>query len=100
MSRRPHIRLWRSGRRRAAVDSALAAYREWRRESVAVRVAYRAWRGASALDEPRAFDAYTAALEREEGAAVLYARRMRRARRLVETGLAFQLAESQTGSGV
>lgn len=93
------MRLWGSGRRRAAVDSALAAYREWSNESVAVRLAYRAWRGASALDEPRAFSAYRAALDREEAAAVLYARRMRRARKFAETRLALQFAHSQTGFG-
>jgi hypothetical protein len=82
------MRLWGSGKRRAAADNALAAYVEWRRECDAVRVAYRTWRDARALDEPRAFDAYKAALDREESAAVLFARRMRRAHRLAETGLA------------
>lgn len=93
------MRLCGSGRRRAAADNALAAYVEWRRECDAVRVAYRAWRGARPLDEPRAFDAYKAALDREESAAVRFARRMRHAHRLVETGLALQLAQSQTGFG-
>jgi hypothetical protein len=54
---------------------------------------------ASTLERPLAFDAYTAALEREEGAAQLYARLMRRAGRLAETGLAEQLAKLETGSG-
>ena len=93
------MRLWGSGRRRAAADNALAAYLEWRRECDAVRVAYRTWRGARPLDEPRAFDAYKAALDREESAAALFARRMRRAHRLAETRLALQLAQSQTGFG-
>ena len=93
------MRLWGSGRRRAAADSALAAYLEWRRECDAVRVAYRTWRGARALDEPRTFDAYKAALDREESAAALFARRMQRAHRLAETRLALQLAQSQTGLG-
>ena len=93
------MRLWGSGRRRAAADNALAAYTEWRSERDAVRDAYRTWRDAHALDEARAFDAYKAALDREESAAVRFARRMRQAHRLVETGLALQLAQSQTGFG-
>lgn len=93
------MRLCGSGRRRAAVDDALVAYVEWRSECDAVRVAYRTWRGVRPLDEPRAFDAYKAALDREESAAVRFARRMRHAHRLVKTGLALQLAQSQTGFG-
>jgi hypothetical protein len=93
------MRLWGSGRRRSAPHNALAAYVQWRSECDAVRVAYRTWRDACALDEPRAFDAYRAALDGEESAAVLFARRMRRARRVAETGLALQLAHSQTGFG-
>jgi hypothetical protein len=93
------MRPWGSGRRRAAADNALAAYVEWRSECDAVRDAYRTWRDARALDEARAFDAYKAALDREESAAVIFARRMRRAHRLAETGLALQLAQSQTGFG-
>jgi hypothetical protein len=50
--------------------------------------AYRRWVIAGALDRPLAFDAYTAALDREEGAARLYARLMRRARGLAETAVA------------
>jgi hypothetical protein len=42
---------------------------------------------ASALDRPLAFDAYTAALDREEDAVQLYARLMKRVGHLVETGL-------------
>ena len=68
------MRLWGSGRRRDTADDALAAYVEWRSECDAVRVAYHKWLGARALDEPRAFDAYKAALDREESAAALFAR--------------------------
>jgi len=89
----------RSARRRALVESAVAAYTKWRRECAAVGNAYRRWVIASALDRPLAFDAYTAALDREEDAAQLYARLMRRAGRRAETGLAQQLAKLQTGSG-
>ncbi len=93
------MRPWGSGRRRATADDALAAYVKWRSEYDAVRVAYRKWRGARALDEACAFDAYKAAPDREESAAVLHAPRMRRADRIAETGLGFQLAQSQTGFG-
>ena len=93
------MRLWGSGRRRDTADDVLAAYVEWRSECDAVRVAYHKWLGARALDEPRAFDAYKAALDREESAAALFARGMRRAHRLAETGLALQLAQNQTGFG-
>jgi hypothetical protein len=77
----------------------VAAYTQWRGEGAAVGNAYRRWPIASTLDRPLAFDAYTAALDREEGAALVYARLMRRASRLAETGLAQQLAKLQTGSG-
>ena len=77
----------RSARRRALVDSAVAAYTQWRRECAAVGNAYRRWVIASALDRPLAFDAYTAALDREEDAVQLYARLMKRVGHLVETGL-------------
>jgi hypothetical protein len=78
----------RYARHRAVVVSAVAAYTQWRRECAAVGNAYRRWVIAGALDRPLAFDAYTAALDREEGAARLYARLMRRARGLAETGVA------------
>lgn len=97
---RKAIRPWRLRDRRRVVGQAIDAYAEWRFECVAVRNTYRAWRAASALDEPWAFDAYTKALDREEGAAMLYARRMRRAGRLDETGLARRLAQIETGYGI
>jgi hypothetical protein len=93
------MRLWGSGRRRAAAGAALASYEQWRDECAAVRIAYLTWRGASAIEEARAFKAYRAALDREEGAAVRYANRIRRARQLTEAGLVFQLAHRQTGFG-
>jgi hypothetical protein len=52
--------------------------------------AYRRWVLGCALDERSAFHAYTAALDREERAAMRYARMMRRAGRSGETGLALQ----------
>jgi hypothetical protein len=87
--------LKRSAHRRALVVGAVAAHTQWRGECKAVRTAYRRWVAASAAEQPFAFDDYTAALDREQRAASQYARRMRRAGRLPEMGLARQLAEIQ-----
>ena len=54
-------------------------------------LAYLAWRRARAAEAALAFDAYEAALKREEAAAEAYAALMRRVGPLVETGLARQL---------
>jgi hypothetical protein len=89
----------RSARQRALVDAAVVAYTQWRWECAAVRNAYRQWKSAGAFDRPLAFVAYNAALDREEGAAKLYARLMRRAGHLAEAGLARQLAQIQISSG-
>ena len=89
----------RSARQRAAVDAMVAAYSDWRRECAAVRNAYRSWTSARAVDKSLAFGAYDAALDREERAAELYARLLRRAGHLTETGLAHQLAQIQVTSG-
>ncbi|MGA8720308.1 MAG: hypothetical protein WB557_20030 [Solirubrobacteraceae bacterium] len=56
-----------------------------------MRTAYLAWRRARAAEAALAFDAYEAALKREEAAAEAYAALMRRVGPLVETGLARQL---------
>ena len=89
----------RSARQRAVVDATVAAYSNWRGECAAVRNAYRSWASARVVDKPLAFVAYNAALDREEGAANLYARLLRRAGHLTETGLAHQLAQIQITSG-
>jgi hypothetical protein len=81
------------------LDATVAAYSDWRRECAAVRNAYRSWASARAVDKPLAFVAYNAALDREEGAAKLYARLLRRAGHVTETGLAHQLAQIQISSG-
>jgi hypothetical protein len=74
----------RAARRRACVDAAVAAYRQWHSERDAVRAAYRVWVAASAWAEPSAFEAYQSALDREERAA--------KARRAPDqTGLAHRL---------
>lgn len=82
------------------MGSVTGAYGEWRSECYAVRDAYRLWICARALDERSAFVAYTAALDREERAAMRYARLIRRASRSAETELAPQLARIQTGHGL
>jgi len=89
----------RAARRRARVDAAVAAYRQWHSERDAVRAAYRVWVAASALAEPLAFEAYQSALDREERAAKTYAGLMRRVRHLTQTGLAHQLALIQAPPG-
>ena len=86
---RPRRRLTRQ---RDTVDRALDAYVAWREECRAVRNAYLAWTRGPAATAAHAFDAYEAALEREEAAADVYAELMRRVAHLVETGLARQLA--------
>jgi len=89
----------RSVRQRAAVDATVAAYSDWRRECASVRNAYRSWASARAVDKSLAFVAYNAALDREERAAKLYARLLRRTGHIAETGLAHQLAQIQITSG-
>jgi hypothetical protein len=79
-------------KRRDSRVRAVGAYVAWREECVAVRTAYLAWRRARAAEAALAFDAYEAALDREEVAAEDYAALMRRVGHLVEVGLARQLA--------
>ena len=83
--------LRRFRRRRGTRELAVDAYVAWREECVAVRTAYLAWRRARAAEAALAFDAYEAALDREETAAEAYRALMRRVGHLVEPGLARQL---------
>ena len=85
-------RLRRSRKRRDTRELAVDAYLAWREECVAVRTAYLAWGSARAAEAALAFDAYEAALDREEVAAEVYAALARRVGPLVEIGLARQLA--------
>jgi hypothetical protein len=89
----------RSIRQRDTVDLAVDAYVAWREECRAVRNAYLAWTRGPAAEAAHAFDAYEAALEREEAAANVYAELMRRVGDLVETGLARQLAFLSSTAG-
>ena len=87
--RRHPLRRFR--KRRDKVELAVDAYVAWREECVALRAAYLAWRRARAVEAALAFDAYEAALDREEIAAEAYRALMRRVGHLVEPGLARQL---------
>jgi hypothetical protein len=91
--------LHRGGREGRLSGAVVIAYAEWRGECGAVRNAYRRWTGASPAEKPLAFDAYNAALDREEAAAQRYARRMRQAGYVRETGLSHQLARTEPGYG-
>jgi hypothetical protein len=53
-------------------------YVDWREESAALEEAYGRWSIASDADRALAFTAYTAALEREEQAAIVYRNHLRR----------------------
>lgn len=86
-------------RPRTLADSTLAAYNEWRSECAAVRASYRRWVDARGEEEPSAFSDYRCALDREERAAKHFARLMRRAGHLAETGVFLQLARIQAGDG-
>jgi hypothetical protein len=83
--------LRRFRKRRDTRERAVDAYVAWRQECVAVRTPDLAWRRARAAETALAFDAYEAALDREEVAAEVYAALMRRVGPLVEAGLARQL---------
>ena len=83
---------------RQIVDDAVLASAEWREECTAVWNAYDWWASAPAEDARRAHAAYRAALDREEAAAKVYARLMKRVGDLVETGLDYPL-EREVPSG-
>jgi hypothetical protein len=89
----------RSTRRCPRVGAAVTAHARWREERDAVRAAYRVWIAATASGEPLAFEAYQAALDREERAEKTYAGLMSRAGHLTKTGFAHQLAWMDSLSG-
>lgn len=74
-------------RKRRMVDRAVLAYVEWRAHCTAVADAYRCWMNVGSADAALAYTAYEAALDREEAAARIYARLVRRVGHVVETGL-------------
>ena len=79
--------------RRTNLGGVIAAYAIWRCESAAVQAAYRAWLCAPPSSAFVAFEAYWAALDREERAAGTYARLLHRARRRPGIDLVRQLAQ-------
>lgn len=86
-------------KRQNRVDLALGAYMAWREECAAVRAAYLTWRRAGAAEAAPAFDAYAAALDREELAATRYADLARRVAHVPEFGLARQLSNPAAAPG-
>ena len=58
--------------RERLADEAFHRYLDWRAECATLEAAYRNWRTAARSDSAFAFAAYTAALDREECAAVQY----------------------------
>jgi hypothetical protein len=62
-----------SFQRTALLDAAHDAYADWLLEAFAVERLYGQWHDASRQERPLAFAAYSAALEREERAAQVYA---------------------------
>ena len=61
------------------IDAVMECYVTWREECAAVAVTYQAWRRSSADERDSTFNAYVAALEREEHAAARYERLLQRA---------------------
>jgi hypothetical protein len=75
MSSIPTVKQWHQ---RRLLKKAMEAYLGWREQCIAVRVAYSRWEAARASDSVLRYEAYSAALEREERASELYASLMRR----------------------
>ena len=86
-------RLTRVGRWNTDVDYVLDAYTAWKAECAAVCSAYTSWTSAATSDTSVAFAAYHVALDREERAAAVYARRLSHARCRPEIDVARQLAQ-------
>jgi hypothetical protein len=62
----------RAQNRTKLAHAVMNGYVNWREESAAVGVAYRHWQRAGRDHRARAYEAYLAALDREEGAAEAY----------------------------
>jgi hypothetical protein len=77
---------------RQSVDAAIAAYVEWRATCTELRSAYSRWARAPAADAELAYLTFRAALDREQAAAEVYARLMRKVGHLVESGLDYPLS--------
>jgi hypothetical protein len=69
--------------RERLVDQAIESYVEWREECATIEVAYRCWSSERGTERSMSFAAYTAALDREERAATVYADAVGRVKRLL-----------------
>jgi hypothetical protein len=69
--------------RRRLMKKAMDAYLSWREQCIMVRVAYSHWEVSRASDSALRYEAYSAALDREERASQLYASLTRRVGRAV-----------------
>lgn len=81
------------------LDTAIDAYADWRDECRAVWDAHRRWTSAPVADAGFAFDGYSAALEREECAAAVYAALMRRVANEIRTELDHPPGPTQPAPG-
>jgi hypothetical protein len=68
----PSTRALIQRRRSALIDRLMDEYVCWREECSAVAAAYARWDQATREEQPLAFGAYVAALDREERAAAVY----------------------------
>jgi hypothetical protein len=84
MSKSHPIQMWL---RRRMVDAALDAYVNWCDECRAVWDADRFWASAPVAEDGYAFVAYSAALDREQRAAEIYAEQIRRVGGLLKAEL-------------
>ena len=84
--------------RQRLANQAIDAYVDWRNQCSAVRVAYSRWAGARASDAALWYAAYAAALDREELAAKVYSRLIRRARGLVPAELELEASLAAAGA--
>jgi hypothetical protein len=89
---RPPVDQWV---RERLLDEALERYLDWRAESEAVDVAYRAWSVAPAADGAIPFTAYRAALDREERAATAYRSVIERAALVMDGEPQLAVAQSE-----
>jgi hypothetical protein len=76
--KKPQAKRIHSWRHQLAVDEVIDAYVDWHDECRAVWDTYRRWTSAPVADAGLAFEGYSAALEREERAADVYAAQIRR----------------------
>jgi hypothetical protein len=62
----------RRGAHQREMDAFIDQYLSWRERCAAVAATYQVWRAAAPKEQARAFAMYSAALDREEEAAIAY----------------------------